>query len=100
MTTFGTAVAWHSLRNAGQQRVNYVGPSDEWSMRSCFILHMAIIAGAAGADDFLIGSELVGLTRICSGRPSFPGVDHLISLSVKFEQSCADHKDQLRSRLV
>lgn len=76
---FGTANAGHFSWNAGQQRVNYSGPSNEWSMRR-FILHMATIADAAGADDFLIGSELVGLTRIRSDASTFPGVDHLISL--------------------
>ncbi|QXN71966.1 GTA TIM barrel-like domain protein [Rhodobacter phage RcPescado] len=76
---FGTVNAAHFSWNAGQQRVNYSGPSNEWSMRR-FILHMATIADAAGADDFLIGSELVGLTRIRSDASTFPGVDHLISL--------------------
>lgn len=76
---FGTVNAGHFSWNAGQQRVNYSGPSNEWSMRR-FILHMATIADAAGADDFLIGSELVGLTRIRSDASTFPGVDHLISL--------------------
>ena len=76
---FGTVNAGHFSWNAKQQRVNYSGPSNEWSMRR-FILHMATIADAAGADDFLIGSELVGLTRIRSDASTFPGVDHLISL--------------------
>ena len=76
---FGTVSAGHFSWNAGQQRVNYSGPSDEWSMRR-FILHMATIADAAGADDFLIGSELVGITRIRSDASTFPGVNHLISL--------------------
>ena len=76
---FGTVNAGHFSWNAGQQRVNYSGPSNEWSMRR-FILHMATIADAAGADDFLIGSELVGLTRIRSDASTFPAVDHLISL--------------------
>ena len=76
---FGTVNAGQFSWNAGQQRVNYSGPSNEWSMRR-FILHMATIADAAGADDFLIGSELVGLTRIRSNASTFPGVGHLISL--------------------
>ena len=76
---FGTVNAGQFSWNAGQQRVNYSGPSNEWSMRR-FILHMATIADAAGVDDFLIGSELVGLTRIRSDASTFPGVNHLISL--------------------
>ena len=76
---FGTVNAGQFSWNAGQQRVNYSGPSNEWSMRR-FILHMATIADAAGVDDFLIGSELVGLTRIRSDASTFPGVNHFISL--------------------
>lgn len=55
----------------------------EWGYRR-FLNHCAALAGAAGGvDAFLIGSELVGLTRIRDGRDSFPFVGHLCSLAAE-----------------
>lgn len=78
-TFFGAAVAGDFSWNAGQKRVNFSG-SETWKYRQ-FILHMATIAAAAGADDFLIGSELRGLTSIRNETGAFPAVASLKSLA-------------------
>lgn len=76
---FGTVEATDFSWNSTENRVNYSGPSDEWSMRR-FILHMATIAADAGADGFLIGSELMGITKVRSDDGSFPAVDQMVSM--------------------
>lgn len=76
---FGTVSAGNFSWNAGSQIVNYSGPANEWSFRR-HILHIATIAKAAGATDFLIGTEMVGMTTIRSGPTTFPAVDQLVSL--------------------
>lgn len=76
---FGTVDASDFSWNAGSQIVNYTGPASEWSFRR-HILHLATIAEAAGADDFLIGTEMVEMNRIRSARSTFPAVDQLVSL--------------------
>lgn len=53
---------------------------DEWSFRR-LILHYATLAAAAGGvEGFVIGSELVGLTRV-RGAAGYPMVDGLVSLA-------------------
>ena len=55
--------------------------ADEWSFRR-FILHYAnLCAEAGGVDAFIIGSELVSLTRVRSGPDFYPAVAHLIELA-------------------
>jgi hypothetical protein len=76
---FGTAAVGDFGFNDTTKIVTYSGP-DEWSFRR-FILHMATIGEAAGADDFLIGSELVGMTTIRSGASTYPGVTALKTLA-------------------
>lgn len=76
---FGTAAVSDFSFNGTTKIVNYTGP-DEWSFRR-FILHMATIGEAAGADDFLIGSELVGITTIRSGASTYPSVAALKTLA-------------------
>lgn len=61
------------------EAVHYDGP-DEWSYRR-FILHYAhLCAMAGGVDAFLIGSEMVGMTRI-RGAAGYPAVDQLRRLA-------------------
>lgn len=61
-------------------KVSYSGPA-EWSYRR-FILHYAhLCAAAGGVDSFLIGSEMVGLTRIMGDGRGFPAVDELRRLA-------------------
>lgn len=76
---FGTAAVSDFSFNGTTKVVNYTGP-DEWSFRR-FILHMATIGAAAGADDFLIGSELVGITTIRSDASTYPSVAALKTLA-------------------
>lgn len=76
---FGSAAPSHFSWNSGSRVVTYSGPS-EWSFRR-FILHMATIAAAVGVDDFLIGSEMVGLTTIRSSATTFPAVAKLVDLA-------------------
>lgn len=53
---------------------------EEWSYRR-FILHYAMLAQAAGgADGFLLGSEMPGLTRV-RGTTGYPMVDGLADLA-------------------
>ena len=59
--------------------VTYAGP-DEWSYRR-FILHHAVLAERGGADAFLIGSEMVGLSQVRSSAAAYPFVDGLIDLA-------------------
>ncbi len=62
--------------------VPYFGPS-EWSFRR-HILHCAALARAAGGvDSFLIGSELIGLTRVRGASGNFPSTSQLIQLAAE-----------------
>ena len=55
--------------------------SSEWSFRR-FILHYArLCAEAGGVDAFIIGSELVSLTRVRSAPGVYPSVAALIQLA-------------------
>lgn len=75
---FGAALADDFSRTGG--KISYSGP-DEWSYRR-FILHYAhLCAEAGGIDSFLIGSEMVGLTRIRGANGSFPAVAELRRLA-------------------
>lgn len=76
---FGSAAVANFGFNNTTKVVTYSGPV-EWSFRR-FILHMATIGAAAGADDFLIGSELIGMTTIRSGASTYPGVAALKTLA-------------------
>lgn len=44
-----------------------------------FVLHAATLAAQGGADDFLLGSELAGLTSV-KGASAYPAVDELVAL--------------------
>ncbi len=60
--------------------VIYVGP-EEWSYRR-FILHYAHLCAVAGnTDAFLIGSEMVAMTRIRGPQNSYPAVEALRRLA-------------------
>ncbi len=75
---FGSAQPGHFSR-AGTQ-ISYAGPA-EWGYRR-FILHYAnLCAAAGGVDAFLIGSELVGLTRIRGAGGAYPAVAALKALA-------------------
>lgn len=75
---FGTAAPGDFSVDDGA--VAYDGP-DEWSFRR-LILHYARLADlAGGVDSFLIGSEMVGLTRVRSGASVYPAVAALRDLA-------------------
>lgn len=70
---------------AGAQVANFFGSSNplptEWSFRR-FILHYAhLCARAGGVDAFIIGSEMVSLTRVRSAPGVYPAVAALIQLA-------------------
>lgn len=57
------------------------GRPEEWSFRRA-VLHAAMLAKAAGGvEGFIIGSELVGLTRVRGASGGYPMVDGLVALA-------------------
>lgn len=79
---FGTVVAGDFGWDDTNKVVTYTGPATEWSFRR-HILHLATIANAASAEDFLIGTEMVGMTKIRSNATTFPAVDQLLLLAAQ-----------------
>lgn len=80
---FGTANASDFGWDATNLRVTYSGGG---AMRyERFILHMATLANAAGADDFLIGSQMVSLTNVRGGGTgnNYPAITRLRNLAGK-----------------
>lgn len=76
---FSTAVAASAFGwDATNLRVTYAGTNARYRR---FIFHMATIAAAANATGFLIGSELVGLTRLRSSNTNYPAVNLLRTLA-------------------
>lgn len=77
---FGTAAsADFTIANG---RVVYSGPA-EWSYRR-FVLHAAFLCAlAGGVERFLLGSELVSLTRLRDGAGAYPAVEALKSLAAE-----------------
>ena len=77
---FGTDVPGDFGWDAGALAVDYDGPND-FRYRQ-FVLHLARIAQAAGGvDAFLLGSEMVGLTRLRSAPGVYPAVTALRALA-------------------
>ncbi len=57
--------------------------ANEWSFRRA-VLHAAMLAKAAGGvEGFIIGSELVGLTRVRGASGYYPMVDGLVALAAE-----------------
>ena len=77
-TFFGSAAPAHFAIAGGA--VAYSGPA-EWSFRRLALhyAHLGLLAG--GVDAFVIGSELVGLTRVRSGPGAYPTVSALRALA-------------------
>nr|WP_158877399.1 glycoside hydrolase TIM-barrel-like domain-containing protein [Antarcticirhabdus aurantiaca] len=75
----GTAMPQHFRIEAG--RVRYSGPA-EWSYRR-MLLHQAHVAKIGGADAFVIGSEMRGLTSIRDEAGRFPFVEGLVRLAAE-----------------
>jgi hypothetical protein len=60
--------------------VLYAGPA-EWSFRRHVLHHAALAIAAGGVDTLVIGSELVGLTRVRSAPGIYPAVAALAALA-------------------
>jgi hypothetical protein len=79
---FGTAAASDFGWNGDGLYVTYSGPA-EWGLRRQ-VLHLAAIADAAGGvDQFLIGSELVGITTVRSAASTYPAAGELAALAAE-----------------
>lgn len=77
---FGSATA-AEFGGSGQQ-VTYTG-ADGYTLRR-FILHCAHLASrAGGVDSFLLGSEMIGLTRLRDEAGAFPAVEQYVSLAAE-----------------
>lgn len=80
---FGSADPADFSWNSTEQRVGTVEPSASDFGFSRFILHMATIAAAAGADDFLLCGELVGLTKVRDDDLEYPAVASMQALAAQ-----------------
>ena len=75
---FGTAQPAHFA--ASGSGVVYSGPS-EWNLRRLALHYATLAVAAGGVDAFVVGSELVGLTRVRSGSGIYPAVAQLRALA-------------------
>jgi hypothetical protein len=68
---------------AAEQVSAFFGASDPngWSFRRLVLHYAQLAVEAGGVDAFIIGSELVGLTRVRSGPGLYPAVDALRALA-------------------
>jgi len=60
--------------------IPYSGPA-EWTFRRMILHYAKLCAAAGGVDNFLIGSELVGLTQMRSAAATYPFVADLQTLA-------------------
>ncbi|HMO29743.1 glycoside hydrolase/phage tail family protein [Enterovirga sp.] len=75
---FGNAAPEHFYVYAGM--VQYAGPT-EWSFRRLALHYATLAIAAGGIDAFVVGSELIGLTRIRSAPGIYPAVGALRALA-------------------
>jgi len=76
---FGVATA--AQFSVSGTTVSYTGPATEWGYRH-MVLHYAHLCNAAGGvDDFVIGTELRGLTWVRSSASNYPAVAKLKTLA-------------------
>jgi hypothetical protein len=54
---------------------------NEWSFRRHILHHAALAQIAGGVDTFIIGSEMIGLTRVRSSSGVYPFVTALVSMA-------------------
>lgn len=67
---------------ADQVNAFFGGPSD-WGYRRMVLNCAGLAAAAGGVDAFLLGSELVGLTRVRAGAGVYPAVAQLVALAAE-----------------
>jgi hypothetical protein len=79
---FGTATPSQFSISSGS--VNYIGAT-EWTLRRHILhmAHLAVLAANLGApvDAFILGSEMVSLTRVRGAGNTYAAVSHYISLA-------------------
>ena len=57
------------------------GEPEAWGYRRMILHYAHLAASAGGVDAFLIGSELRGITRVCSASGVYPAVASLVALA-------------------
>ncbi|MDJ1159019.1 glycoside hydrolase/phage tail family protein [Chelatococcus sp. SYSU_G07232] len=62
------------------ESVVYRGP-EEWSLRRQALHYAHLARAAGGVEGFVLGSELVGLTRVRSAPGVYPAVEELVRLA-------------------
>jgi len=77
---FGTAAAAHFTVSG--TTITYSGPT-EATWRRCVLHYAALAKAAGGVDQFLIGSEFIGLTRLRDATGAFPATAQLQSLAAQ-----------------
>lgn len=77
---FGTATAAHF--SVVGTTISYSGPN-EWSFNRHILHSAALCKAAGGVDGFLIGSEMIGITRVRGASNSFPAVAKLKTLAAQ-----------------
>jgi hypothetical protein len=80
----GTAAA------ADQVNAFFSGGPDDWNYRNMVLHYASLVADAGGVDAFLIGSELVSLTRVRSASGVYPAVDALVTLAADVKAIVGD----------
>jgi hypothetical protein len=75
---FGAAAPWDFAWTGAA--VSNSGP-DEWSLRRQVLHYARLAAAAGGVEAFVIGSELVGLTRVRDAAGDYPAVSALARLA-------------------
>ncbi|NNM72642.1 baseplate multidomain protein megatron [Enterovirga aerilata] len=66
---------------AAEQVETFFGPPEGWGLRRLVRHYADLAAEAGGVDGFVIGSELVGLTRVRSAPGAYPAVGQLRALA-------------------
>jgi hypothetical protein len=66
---------------AADQLASFFGAPDGWGFRRLAHHYADLALAAGGVDGFIIGSELVGLTRVRSAPGAYPAVDQLRALA-------------------
>ena len=79
-TFIGTATA--AQFTAADDTVRFTGAA-QWSYRRMILHYAKLCADAGGVDAFLIGSEMRGLTTLCSGPSTYPFVAALQALAAE-----------------
>jgi hypothetical protein len=75
---------------AADQVAGFFGAAAEaWSFGRLVRHYAGLAAAAGGVDGFVVGSELVGLTRVRSGPGTYPAVAHLRGLAPRRRRSSA-----------